>query len=141
MLPSSHITAIIQGRSHRLLRSTVSQALAKFGFNMTQWTLLCLVGEHEGIRLTEARLTLDVEAPLVTVVAHELEQKGLVLSMPDERDARAKLLTVTDAGREMLPKLEAAVQASLKPLVRGVTQAQLKEYFAVLEKIIANDKA
>jgi MarR family transcriptional regulator for hemolysin len=138
MLSPAHKSAITEGKAYRLLRANVSETLLGFSLTMPQWTMLGQVNDTPGIRLAELAGHVGVEAPLVTIIVRDLEEKKLLTSKADSTDNRAKVLYLTEEGERLLPEIERMVHGNLEPLMKGITMHALGVYFSVLETIVTN---
>ncbi|WP_227982657.1 MarR family winged helix-turn-helix transcriptional regulator [Nocardia spumae] len=59
------------------------------------------------LQLKELARSAAMDAPATTVVVNDLEQRGLVAREMDPADRRSKLVTITDAGREVVAAAKA----------------------------------
>ena len=140
MLSPSYRSAITQGKGYRILRQSVSDTLERFNITMPEWTLLALVDEHKTMRQNAIALALGIDAPLVTVLIRQLEDKKLITVEADPSDNRAKNITVTKEGINLLPSIETSVQINLEPLMQGIAISDVKAYFRLLEMVIINSE-
>ena len=138
MKDPAYQTAITEGKAYRILRAKVSESLAAFNLSMPEWTLLGQLYDTPAIRLAELATFLGVEAPLVTMLVKQLEEKGLLTMQNDPTDSRAKLITLTDRGRDILPQIEKVVRRNLEPLLVGISVEEMKTYCKVLQTVIDN---
>ena len=141
MLSPAHQAAITEGKGYRILRANVSETLASFKVNMPQWTLLGQLYDTPDIHLADLANYLGVEAPLITSLVKELDEKGLLTLKVDPSDNRAKLLSLTEEGRGLIPAIEYCVNRNLAPLMKGISVGLVRAYFKVLEGVIQNDAA
>lgn len=130
--------ARIQGISYRLLRDSVTRSLARLGLTMTGWVLLGTLKEHGALRLSRLAKFLDLEPPQITILIHELEQKGFVSRTADINDARAKEVALADKGISILKEAEGLVDTQVGKLMRGIKRQEIDMYFSVLERILRN---
>lgn len=80
-----------------------------------------------------------VSAPSMSRTIGELEERGLVARQPDPTDARAKIVTLTAAGKRTLHKGRTERDAYVAQLLRDCTPAELETLLAgaqVLRKVI-----
>lgn len=124
---------------YRYLESAVMEALRAAGHEMTlnQARVFQRIAP-EGSRMAE--LTVAAQLPKQTVgsIVDQLERAGYVRRCPDPDDARARLVTITDRGRQLVEstvpvvrEVERAWRAHL-----GATRArQLREALAALREI------
>ncbi|MCA9325160.1 MarR family transcriptional regulator [Candidatus Saccharibacteria bacterium] len=134
--------ARLQVVAHRNIQAAVTEALTPFGINTSQWIILGWLRDNsDGMRVTGLAEVLQVETPLVTSLVQPLEAKGNVKVSVDTLDKRARVLTLTQAGTELVVAIEAAVAQPLKLLEKGVRKSSLASYFTLLQKIIDNGNA
>jgi MarR family transcriptional regulator for hemolysin len=138
----TYITGNIQSRAYRLLREHVYSVLSEFDLTPTYWAMIGIIAEaRDGVRQVEIAHNLHVKAPLVTNMARQLQDKGLVQSVQNQFDARAKLLALTPTGKKYLKTVETALHEHLNQLLNGLTENDLIAYHKVLTTIISNDTA
>lgn len=135
----TYLSGQIQSKAYRVLRIHVTDSLAQYDLNPTQWSLLGVVFEaRDGIRLAKVAHILGVKAPLITNMAKELIRRGLIKKVDHHSDARAKLLVIELKGKLVIERVEAALRQELGSLLKGVSQEDLNSYQKVLEAIIKN---
>lgn len=138
----TYITGNVHTRAHRLLRERVCDVLAQYELTPTYWSMLGAVIQcQDGIRQVEIARMLHVKAPLITAMSQQLETKGLIQSVRNQFDARAKLLAITPEGKKFAKSVDAALTLELQMLLKGLTDSELRTYNKVLTTIIANDEA
>lgn len=138
----TYITGTTQALAYRLLREQVYEVLGRYDLTPTYWSMLGVIIEaRDGVRLADIARTLHVKAPLVTNMARTLESRELVKSVPNQFDARAKLLAVTPAGKKFSRDVEQDLRETLKVLLSGLTESELAAYHKVLTTIITNAQA
>ncbi len=141
MTTPSYNYGILFTKAYRVLRSSVYASLGKYNLNPTEWSLIGLVHDSkDGIRLSEVANILDVKAPAVTMMADTLINRKLIVRIPNQIDARAKLLVITPIGKSTVKKVEQTLEIDLKPLLNGLSRDDLEIYAKVLETIIKNGK-
>ena len=135
----TYVTGTIQTRAYRLLRQQVIDVLDRYELTPTYWSMLGVILEaRDGIRQTDVAKLLQVKPPLVTMMARELQNRGLITSVTNQFDARAKLLTTTPAGKKYIKTVEANLSKMLDNLLDGLTEKDMATYQKVLTTIIAN---
>lgn len=135
----TYINGTIQSRSVRLLRQRVIAILSTYDLTPTYWSMLGVIFEaRDGIRQTDVAHALQVKPPLVTMMTRELQSRDLIKVVPNQFDARAKLLTTTPAGKKYVKGVETALSKMLEGLLEGLTESDMLTYQKVLTTIIAN---
>lgn len=135
----TYINGTIQSRSVRLLRQRVIAILSTYDLTPTYWSMLGIIFEaRDGIRQTDIANALQVKPPLITMMTRELQSRDLIKVVPNQFDARAKLLTTTPAGKKYVKGVETALSKMLEGLLEGLTESDMLTYQKVLTTIIAN---
>jgi DNA-binding MarR family transcriptional regulator len=135
----SYVSGTIYVTAYRTLRGRIAACLQRFELTPTTWSLLGIIMQaRDGVRLNEAARILSVKAPLVTMLANELIDRGIINRIPHHIDKRAKLLVMTAKGKKFVAGVEREMDNELKFLLNGVTEADLRAYKKVLDTIIAN---
>ncbi len=142
MEPRKHIGQLLWApyRAH-LLR--LHEALAAAGYPDIQPTHGNNLFRHlgrEGSRVTEIAEQAQLTKQYIGNLADYLEERGYVERVPDPRDGRAKLVRLTDKGREVervaeetLQRLEDELTARLGAAKMAALRELLEELDAALE--------
>lgn len=142
MTTPSYNIGIVQSLAFRILREHVYAALTQYELTPTYWSMLGIIAEaKDGVRQVEIADALRVKAPLITVMVRELEGKKLIKVVPNQFDARAKLIALTQEGKKLIKTVETTLQTNLRDLLQGVSEDDLKTYQRVLSTIVSNDEA
>jgi DNA-binding MarR family transcriptional regulator len=75
-----------------------------------------------------------IDAPAATVAVNDLEERGLVVRETDPTNRRCKVVSLTDAGREMVDKID-AVDDPAPNVLATLDDAQLKELKAIIDTL------
>ena len=75
-----------------------------------------------------------MDAPATTVAVNDLEDRGLVVRQTDPTNRRCKVVSLTDAGREMVRRID-AVDDPAPDALAGLHDAELTELRAILIKL------
>ena len=75
-----------------------------------------------------------MDAPATTVAVNDLEDRGLVIRETDPANRRCKVVSLTDAGREMVDKID-AVEDPAPNALAALDPVQLNELKAILDKV------
>jgi MarR family transcriptional regulator, transcriptional regulator for hemolysin len=115
---------LLLSRASHALQTEHAAALAEIGITPRSYCVLCKAstGELTQIQLAE-RCDLDKTTMVVTV--DELERAGLAVRRPSPTDRRARIVSVTDAGRAKIAEGRRIVHA-LTRLVEGRLAAPMR---------------
>lgn len=89
-------------RAARVLARRFDAALRPHGLTNGQFSLLMALNRSDGPRLADLVPLLGMDSTTLTAALKPLLRRGLVTASTDPRDARARRLGLTDAGRAAL---------------------------------------
>jgi DNA-binding MarR family transcriptional regulator len=127
------LAAMIEPIRQRLIATEIA-VLAGHGLSMWAYIVLLSLAE-EPIR-TQAALDDAIKADRTRIIGvlDDLQDRGLISRRPDPADRRARLLSLTEAGRHLRDAAQASIQAReehllsrLKPGVRSAFLDALQE--------------
>lgn len=110
---------------------------AKLPAPAAQLRLLSLMSDMGPSRIGDLAQADNSSQPTMTTQVQRLESMGLVSRRTDERDARATLVTMTDAGSDVLRQARAARSEVVIPLLEGLSDdevATIDEALAILDR-------
>jgi DNA-binding MarR family transcriptional regulator len=136
----TYIIGTTQTRAYAILRENVYDVLNKYNITPTHWSMLGIILEaKDGVRQAEVAKKMNVKPPLITVLVRQLVKRGILQTVPNQFDARAKLLSVTVDGKKFIKTVESELHKKLDKLLTGLTEKDLMIYHKVLNTIIVND--
>jgi MarR family transcriptional regulator for hemolysin len=137
-LPSYKKTNL-QMVAYRRIQAALTALLKRFHLSTTQWIMLGFMSEStSGLRVTDLAKALQVEMPLITTTTQALVREGLMLTATHARDKRAKLLTLTPKGRQLVREIEGYLTNNLRQLEQGTDPQDLNVYFRMLQQLGRN---
>ena len=109
------------------------------GFDLTpvQYAALATITAHPGIDQATLAGLIAYDRTTITGVVDRLVQKGLLERQANIRDRRVRELQITDEGRRILCRIEPAVQAAQRIMLRGLSADEANEFLRLLRKAIA----
>lgn len=75
-------------------------------FDVRWATVFVLIARQGPVAVMEIAERLGISHPAVIQVINELEKKELIISAKSETDGRKRLLSLSEAGQQMLPALQ-----------------------------------
>jgi DNA-binding MarR family transcriptional regulator len=79
-----------------------------------------------------------VDAAAISRQLDKLQQRGLVRRRRLRSDRRTVRIELTDAGRELVPKLVPRVEANNQRFLSGITNDELAAFTEIIQKMIQN---
>jgi len=98
-----------------LVRALIAAELPVLaGHGISMWGYIVLNALEDGPARTQAALAQAIGADKTRIIAtlDELQQAGLITREPDPDDRRVRLLSITQAGRQVQAAAQAAIQAN-----------------------------
>jgi DNA-binding MarR family transcriptional regulator len=102
------------------------------GLSRTEVGLLAAVSTRPR-RITELAAMEGITQPAVTQLVNRLEQRGWVERRTDDRDGRAVLAAVTDAGQAALDRVRAEYRALLQEEMATLDDEQVETLAAAVD--------
>jgi DNA-binding MarR family transcriptional regulator len=140
------MTSTIHNEADRVLywHQRVSQALdsdlegrfAPYGVTASQFRLLAALARHDARTIRGLAASMRLDGGAVTRLADRLEAKGLVLREPDPTDGRSVRLSLSAAGRDLVPQLDTEASAHERDWFGSLGFAELRQYKASLAKLL-----
>ena len=115
----------------------VFSALGELDLSLTQVKLLHTLDAEPSASLKEAGSCLGLSLPAVSRAIETLHQRGLVARLEDEHDRRIKRLEVTEAGREIVRRLNEARLAYLEQFAQSLTESERAQLLDALAPLLA----
>ncbi|TDU73616.1 MarR family transcriptional regulator [Streptomyces sp. KS 21] len=106
---------------------------------LAMWAYAVLLGlDDEPVR-TQAALARDIGADKTRIIGvlDDLEERGLIRRQPDPADRRARVLSLTPAGRRMRDAVQSAIQQREERLLARLSEADRRGFLNALQTLAA----
>lgn len=120
------------------MRKGLEDELAPMGVTPAQWVILEAAFDGSADTLTALARIIPVDAAAISRQLDKLQQRGLVRRRRLRSDRRTVRIELTDAGRELVPKLAPMVQANNSRFLSGITTEEQAVFTQVIQKMIQN---
>jgi DNA-binding MarR family transcriptional regulator len=114
------------------------QRLAGVELDPSAFVAIMRIAEHGPIRLTDLAHQLWLDLSVVSRKVRQLEDRGLVERVVDPSDARAALVAITDAGREIADRLASGRQQMLDGLFGSWGERDTKRFADLLDRFVTD---
>lgn len=120
-------------------RAELDRRLADLGLSQARWLVLLHLArfDHEPTQ-RELAQSVAVEGPTLARLLDSLEAQGLVQRKAAPEDRRAKLVTLCDAARPLIERIEAISKQVREELFQGIDEEDLRKCQQVQARILAN---
>jgi DNA-binding MarR family transcriptional regulator len=82
----------------------------------------------------QVAVAATMDAPAATVAVNDLEDRGLVVRTPEPTNRRCKVVSLTDAGRNMVQRIDETDDPAPEILL-GLDKAELRKLQTILAKL------
>ncbi|WP_306117584.1 MULTISPECIES: MarR family transcriptional regulator [unclassified Roseitalea] len=121
-----------QGRTH------YARHLLKTGLYAGQEKIIEALAAADGLTPGELARALGVRPPTITKTISRLEEQGFVARQASKTDARQIVVSLTEAGHEVLGAMKKAVAKAEKQALKGLKKKERKQLEKILGKIEEN---
>jgi DNA-binding MarR family transcriptional regulator len=122
-------------RAARQLALLFDRAFAAVGLTNGQFSLMMALNAPQAPTVGKLAEFLAMDRTTLTAALKSLERRGLVAVSADEKDRRARRLSLSDAGRDALAAAVPIWRATHEALEKGLTQDDAEALRASLRKI------
>ena len=81
---------------------------------------------------------MTIENPTLVRLLDSLEEQGLIERRPSERDRRARLLYLTNAGEHFMSDLNERANVLREEMLKGIENTDLEVALRVFERVMEN---
>ena len=120
------------------MRKSPEDELAPMGVTPAQWVILEAAFSGNADTLTALARIIPVDAAAISRQLDKLQQRGLVRRRRLRSDRRTVRIELTDAGRELVPKLAPRVEANNRRFLSGITTDEQSAFTEIIQKMIQN---
>jgi MarR family transcriptional regulator, transcriptional regulator for hemolysin len=135
---NAYSSGLLQGKAYSRLHVALSRVLQPYELSIPEWKLLGQLYENGKMRLAELAEYLSYDPPMVTKLAKLLEKKGFLKRLQDPNDERAKIVSITKNGTDLVKEIEPVAKKTMGQVLKGITREELIIYIKVLTVIVNN---
>ena len=133
------IVGMTIARAARMWRHKLDERLSPLGLTQARWLVLMHLSRMGGeAPQKELAISVGVEGPTLVRVLDGLERLGLVLRVGVEGDRRARRVCLTPKADNVISDIMRIGVKLRGEALAGVSEAELENFFRVLEIILAN---
>ncbi|MBP5072996.1 winged helix DNA-binding protein [Pseudomonas chlororaphis] len=114
-------------------RRICQSTLVNYGISEACAVPLLMIGRlGEGVRQVTVAQAAGMESPSLVRLLDQLCSAGYAIRAEDPHDRRAKCLSLTDTGRELVQSVEAELVRLRREVLEGITAADLEAALKVI---------
>lgn len=128
------------GRAARSMANRLNHNFEKSGYDVTceQWAVLMNLWHKDGQTQKELASITCKDKTSITRLLDGLEKKNLVVRIPGKKDARQKIIYLTNQGKAFQQELLKIVKETLAEAQKGINARNLKVCKDVLRQVTHN---
>ena len=130
------------GWAAQLAKARMDARVSRYDVTPAQTHVLLYLQRHEGGQALQHELTghMRVKPSTMNGVLDRMEEKGLVRRSISGRDARRRLITLTEKGAEQQALFQQSFLDTEEAMVRGFSPGERETLLNLLERVIQNLK-
>ena len=128
----------------RMVSNAVSQSFARGveaeGVTVAEWVFLRMLWDIDPASPSLLAGRMGMTKGAISKLAERLADKAMVTRQPDPADGRAQILSLTEAGRDLVPRLAAIADRNDAAFFATLAPDDRKELDRLLRKIVSDRK-
>ncbi|CAH8190541.1 transcriptional regulator SlyA [Vibrio aestuarianus] len=127
------------GRVSRLWKTVADRELAPLGLTHPRWTAIWKL-QRLGDNISQKALAeaLEIELPSLMRTLNQLEEQSLIVRHCCTHDKRARIVSLTTQGQNLIKQIEARILRVRRDLLGHIDEEQLHKLTLILEQIAQN---
>jgi len=127
------------GRVSRLWRRVADIELMPLGLTNSRWTVLWkLKNLSQPVTQKQLAEALEIELPSLMRTLNQLEQQDLIVRRCSGKDRRAREVSFTEQGSNLVNNIEQRILSVRAEVLDGIDEQELQVMNGLLEKISQN---
>ena len=111
-------------------------------YSLTEARVLSEIGRHGDLTASRLSRELELDPGYLSRLLADFERRGLVRKLRSDKDARQRLLSLTDAGRDAFTVLDDRAREEVSEMLgalSGAEQQRLLDAMRTVEDVLSND--
>lgn len=106
--------------------------------NTAQGRIIFTLWQKDDVAIAELARVTALGKTTLTSMLDRLEQSGHIMRIPDKKDKRKTVVSLTEKSKLLKDRYEAVSQEMTTLFYKGITEKQIDEFEAVLKQILSN---
>ncbi len=136
--PARHNVGFLLRYADRVFTKALSEELKSHDATISQWSVLRVLSEEEGISQVELADRMLVEKANLTAVLEAMVAEGLLVRPRNIQDKRKSKLFLTAQARELKRELVPFVKSVNAEATRGMDDLAIRQFCELLLQLISN---
>jgi len=122
-------------RTARSMKRALEAHLSTYNITASQYIVLALLAERDGISLSRLGERLYFDSPTITGIVDRMERDGLVQRKRTSDDRRVINIVLTPKGKDLFRKIQVIAEDVNRKAMATFTVRQEKEFVEALDRI------
>ncbi|MGA0542442.1 MarR family winged helix-turn-helix transcriptional regulator [Neotabrizicola sp. VNH66] len=123
-------------RAHQISWAIFLDECAEFGLTPVQYAALVAIGAQEVTDATRISSMIAFDRSTIGSVLDRLEKRGLIERRESQEDRRQRLISLTDAGRQLLEDCKDAVERVQNRIVGVLNREERETFLRLMSRIV-----
>jgi MarR family transcriptional regulator, organic hydroperoxide resistance regulator len=130
-------------RAYLASRAQMYRRVKQHGVDLTpeQWMVLVRLWQNEGVTQSALADRTFRDLPTMSRILTIMERNGLITRRKDASDGRARLVYLSDEGRNLRRKLVPEARSMVDDVLRGIPEEDVATTRRTLQRMLANLEA
>jgi DNA-binding MarR family transcriptional regulator len=138
MLREQEYVGLLIAAAQRSVKQAVLRHARALGLTSQQFWFVNAARELPGASLGEIARRQRMDAPTASRVAEGLQRRGLLRTVPDDRDRRALRVLLTPAGMKLAERIGPLAASVRSAVVRGMSHREQQALRTALRRVVVN---
>jgi DNA-binding MarR family transcriptional regulator len=121
---------------HQIAVAVFTEECAEFDITPGQYGALMIIRVHAGIDQRTLARRIGLDASTTGGIVNRLAERGLIDRRVAASDRRSRMLTLTDAGEQLLEAARPAVKAAQRRLLAPLSAGERDQFVGLLSRLI-----
>lgn len=115
-----------------------NELMRNYDVTLSQWAVLAIVWEHEGIRSSDLQEILHVKVSTASGVIKRMEKKGLIVRKKNIEDRREMNLYSTDLSKNIEKEVIETVKDLNRDMLQGFSAEEKELFMDMMDRAYKN---
>ncbi|WP_096704580.1 MarR family transcriptional regulator [Magnetospirillum sp. 15-1] len=107
----------------------------RWDLSLTAWRTLAILAQHEPTTAQNISRRSHIDKGWISRSVARLEERGLLLRVPNDKDNRSQLLSLTDAGRDLVARIAPLSRQRNEALLSVLSPEEAESFLRCLELV------
>lgn len=132
--------AFVTGDVAKILSERINSEMNKLGSTKSQWLAMYYIEKEVKISQNKLAEKMKSKEPTITRLVKKLEEDNIVERVSDLDDKRAKLIMLTDYGKNLYKNLSKVCDEFKEECLAGISIQDQEKFLEILSRMEKNSK-